>query len=70
MWKLGALYLTSTPNHFNFASLALQKPCFWLWNFRHTLMNFNVGVTKKKISRKKMFYVKTVSKYGAMTVVL
>jgi hypothetical protein len=73
MSKLGEGILTSTGRETNFfGGHAIPKPNFWFWHhiaaeFRHTLKNFEVGLSKQNF-KKKLFCSKRVSKYGDLTV--
>ncbi len=70
MSKLGEGILTSTGGEKNFVGgHAIPKPNFWFWHhiaaeFRHTLKNFEVGLSKQNFKKKIILFKKGVEVWG------
>jgi hypothetical protein len=70
MSKLGEGILTSTGGEkIFFGGHTIPKPNFWFWHhiaakFRHTLKNFEVGLSKKNFKKKIILFKKGVEVWG------
>jgi hypothetical protein len=70
MSKLGEGILTSTGGEKNFfGGHAIPKPNFWFWHhiaaeFRHTLKNFEVGLSTQNFKKKIILFKKGVEVWG------